>query len=86
MHAPARVPRSVSPIDPARAGLKVLHYHGAADHVIATSLALAGLARLADAGFEELDVRVEPGLGHAESPCSPHETAAFAALLAIPDP
>ena len=47
--------------------LRLCAMHGGNDTVIHASLARAGWARLAAAGFTSLAVRVEPGLGHTSS-------------------
>ena len=64
---------------PERTSLKIFAFHGAGDRCIAVSLAMRTYAALADLGYEDLHVRVEPKLTHCEP--SDAESATFAEAL-----
>ena len=73
-------------VDSDRSDLPILHYHGAADDVIGASLALAGAARLARLGYNAIDFRLQPKLGHCEFPCCRTEMAALGSALMVSGP
>jgi len=57
---------SPTPAPRERAALRVGAFHGAADCCIGAGLALRSYGRLLEAGFTDLRLHVEPGLGHVE--------------------
>ncbi|KAL1518532.1 hypothetical protein AB1Y20_002821 [Prymnesium parvum] len=68
-----------TPIPQNRTRLRIHTFNGAADRVIAASLALRSYSKLIDAGFHELQMHVEPKLGHCES--SDAEISCFSSAL-----
>lgn len=58
---------SCTPIPADRRHMRIHAFHGAADRIIAASLSMRSYAKLVDAGYQQLRVHVEPGLGHSES-------------------
>lgn len=68
-----------APYADGRSQLRIHAFHGAGDRCIAASLAMRTYAELADLGFENLRVHVEPKLTHCEP--SDAESAVFAEAL-----
>jgi len=66
-----------------RHALRIRAFHGAGDQCIAASLALRTYADLADLGFDDMSVHVEPKLTHCEPSevCNQAESVAFAGAL-----
>ena len=62
-----------------RQDLRIHSFNGAADRVIAASLALRSYSKLIDSGYHQLLMHVEPGLGHCDS--SDAENSFFTAAL-----
>ena len=66
---------------PERADTPILQCHGTADGSIAAALALQGVSTLLKRGFANIELRLLPGTGHAESPCEAAELDSFASAL-----
>mmetsp|Transcript_35202 Transcript_35202/g.113390 ORF Transcript_35202/g.113390 Transcript_35202/m.113390 type:complete len:352 (+) Transcript_35202:96-1151(+) len=71
----------MTPAPPERAGLRVVAFHGAADSCIGAGLALRSYGRLVEAGFTQLRLHVEPGLGHVQRSPADVEMAIVARAL-----
>jgi predicted esterase len=73
----------MTPTPPERAGLHVAAFHGAADWCIGVGLAMRSYGRLAEAGFTQLRLHVEPALGHVQrsKPAGDVEMAVVARAL-----
>lgn len=57
---------SCTPVPKDRPNLRIVAFHGAADRIIAASLAMRSYSTLVDAGFRALRLHLEPNLGHCE--------------------
>jgi predicted esterase len=71
----------MSPTPPERTNLHVAAFHGAADSCIGAGLALRSYSRLLVAGYSELQLHVEPNLGHVQRTKGDVEMAIVARTL-----